>query len=263
MNVELLTLKSTDATSGSQTDGEKAASGPVSNNAHIPLDTGPDKVHEKAHETINIPNGVIPHVNQKSNSDDSSSSSRAAAHRKALKFKPTPPQIKDSCSSSIKSTSPDDMFSIGSVHGTFRHKSDNGISPLANVTNTPTNLFAYRGLWVGNISPKCTVATLRNLFSRYGQVLSVRVLTDKFCAFLSFDNPDSPVAAIADLYNSCVEDVSNEWRPLKFRFIPTADQPDLNYARPVQPRNNNNECYFWRTTGCNSGKCLLTFRLEL
>ncbi|RWS23537.1 tetratricopeptide repeat protein 31-like protein [Leptotrombidium deliense] len=122
----------------------------------------------------------------------------------------------------------------------------------------PTNLFGYKGLWVGNIYPKANALTLRSLFSKYGRVTNVKILKDKFCAFISYDNPISPRKAIADLNENCVKNVSNEYRPLKFRFIPTNDQPDLNFARPVQPRNNNNECYFWRTTGCNAGdKCKL------
>ncbi|RWS12493.1 uncharacterized protein B4U79_06689, partial [Dinothrombium tinctorium] len=69
----------------------------------------------------------------------------------------------------------------------------------------PTNLFGYKGLWVGNIYPKTNISMLRSLFSRFGKVQSIKVLKDKFCAFISYDNPNSPRKAIATLHDSCVE----------------------------------------------------------
>ncbi|RWS06208.1 uncharacterized protein B4U79_04176 [Dinothrombium tinctorium] len=117
----------------------------------------------------------------------------------------------------------------------------------------PTNLFGYKALWVGNVSPKTNTAMMHALFAKYGKVIFVKILKDKFCAFVNYDNPYAPRKAVANLYGTTVEGISNEWRPLKFRFVPSTEQPDSNRSHCTQIRSGNKECYFWRTTGCNVG----------
>jgi tetratricopeptide (TPR) repeat protein len=120
----------------------------------------------------------------------------------------------------------------------------------------PKNLFGYKGLWIGNVSPDCKPALLRQIFMRYGPLDYVNVVPQSYCAFVNYHNHQSPRVAIAALYGQTVTGVSNGFRPLVFRFIPSNDQKDLHYMRPYQPRGTN-ECYFWRTTGCRDFNCPL------
>lgn len=120
----------------------------------------------------------------------------------------------------------------------------------------PKNLFGYKGLWIGNVSPNCKVTQLRTIFGRFGPVDYVNVVSHSYCAFVNYQNPNSPRIAIANLYGQTIPGVSNGERPLVFRFIPSNDQKDLHFMRPYQPKGTN-ECYFWRTTGCKDWNCPL------
>lgn len=120
----------------------------------------------------------------------------------------------------------------------------------------PKNLFGYKGLWIGNVSPNCKVTQLRAIFSRFGPVDYVNVVSNSFCAFVNYQNTNSPRIAMANLFGQIIPGVSNGERPLVYRFIPSNDQKDLHFMRPYQPKGTN-ECYFWRTTGCKDWNCPL------
>lgn len=117
----------------------------------------------------------------------------------------------------------------------------------------PTNLFGYKGIWIGNVDPRCRKSTLHVLFSKYGSIKMISVIKESFCAFIAYDNPMSPRRAIHDLYEATIYGICKGGRPLIFRFVPTNHQKQLNYHRPIHPKFTNGECYFWRTTGCKNG----------
>ncbi|OMJ23836.1 Pumilio domain-containing protein [Smittium culicis] len=52
-----------------------------------------------------------------------------------------------------------------------------------------------RALWVGNISPNTTPASLRKLFEAYGVVESARILGQKSCGFVNFEKIEDAVRA--------------------------------------------------------------------
>ncbi|KAI9029795.1 armadillo-type protein [Phycomyces nitens] len=52
-----------------------------------------------------------------------------------------------------------------------------------------------RALWLGNLPPNTTSGILEQLFTAFGPVESVRVLSYKNCAFINFERIDSAVAA--------------------------------------------------------------------
>lgn len=56
---------------------------------------------------------------------------------------------------------------------------------------------ASRALWIGNVPPSATSATIKMMFEGYGSIESSRVLAHKGCAFVNFDNFDSAVRAKA------------------------------------------------------------------
>ncbi|KAG1056274.1 hypothetical protein G6F43_001823 [Rhizopus delemar] len=67
-------------------------------------------------------------------------------------------------------------------------------SPSTNQSQIPS-----RALWLGNINPSLGVPDLSQLFSVYGQVESVRILSDKECAFVNFSTVEAAMAAKDDL----------------------------------------------------------------
>ncbi|KAL6487226.1 hypothetical protein MHYP_G00038520 [Metynnis hypsauchen] len=116
-------------------------------------------------------------------------------------------------------------------------------------------------LWVGNVTTELTEKHLRDLFKNYGEIESIRVLHERFCAFVNFKNANMATRAMEKLNGYGIENTRlvvrypdrRIQRPLP---VPTAPQA----AGASGPRRkgpvNGDECYFWRTTGCHFGdKC--------
>jgi len=155
----------------------------------------------------------------------------------------------------------DNTLNNGTTSSTISNGSTNGTTTTNGQTNTnnskrPTNIWGYNGLRVGNVSSSCPKSTLLSMFSKFGRVKLVDRITNKNVEnqiWVFYDNPNSPVEAIAK-YQACViPGVSlNDSTPLKFYFAATDDQKDLKFSRPKQPQDNRGECYYWRTTNCFS-----------
>ncbi|XP_078130337.1 uncharacterized protein LOC144533082 isoform X2 [Sander vitreus] len=130
-----------------------------------------------------------------------------------------------------------------------------------------------RSLWVGNITVEVTETDLWDLFKMFGEIESIRVLHERFCAFVNFKNANMAAKALDKLQG--VELGSSK---LVMRY------PDRWIQRPLPPIQKNNtslssnaagtlqssaaigsrrcvpiygdECFYWRTTGCFYGdKC--------
>ncbi|XP_076042543.1 uncharacterized protein LOC143026293 isoform X2 [Oratosquilla oratoria] len=69
----------------------------------------------------------------------------------------------------------DDLFEPA---GAFR--------PQQDVKMNPRNPEGLTSLWVGNVLPEVTEKVLTQLFSKYGAVTSVRLLKEKYCAFINY-----------------------------------------------------------------------------
>lgn len=135
--------------------------------------------------------------------------------------------------------------------------------------NKPTNLMAYKGLWVCNISPDVTLAYLKRRFRRFGhftgiQTFERRATNGSNIVFVHYDNPYSPVEAIACLHNYTGLDLcADQSEPLKLRFAPSMEQsragqlPTLEQARKLVERHG--ECFNYRlSSGCHRGiRCQL------
>ncbi|CAO3593035.1 unnamed protein product [Absidia cylindrospora] len=65
----------------------------------------------------------------------------------------------------------------------------------------PVVLQPTRALWLGNIPGNTTPSNLHQLFSPYGAIESVRVLTQKKCGFINFETVESATAAKMALSN--------------------------------------------------------------
>jgi len=141
-------------------------------------------------------------------------------------------------------------------------------------------------LWVGNVLPEVSEKKLIQMFSKYGSVSSVRMLPEKFCAFVNYKSKDSASKAMqylqgADcagqrllikfpdnpLTNGNVVIRKNAVGPTVANQQPSSSTKSFNGEKSQVPREpsvtvsskvtgpvNGDECYFWRTTGCSFGK---------
>ncbi|CAG2109568.1 unnamed protein product [Medioppia subpectinata] len=128
----------------------------------------------------------------------------------------------------------------------------------------PTNLMAYKGLWVCNISPDASYITLKKVFRKYGNFTGIQTFERKATngsniVFVHYDNSQSPTDAIAELFGVYRKDICfDEKTLLKLRFTPSMEQtkngdmPSMEKARRVVEKSG--ECFNWRlSTGCHKG----------
>jgi hypothetical protein len=78
----------------------------------------------------------------------------------------------------------------------FTHDEEEAMQMMEPPAQTPS-----RALWLGNINPSISVPDLHKMFAIYGHVESARILSDKECAFVNFENVESALAAKEDLVN--------------------------------------------------------------
>ncbi|XP_037092183.1 uncharacterized protein LOC119112202 [Pollicipes pollicipes] len=126
----------------------------------------------------------------------------------------------------------------------------------------PSNVEGLTSLWVGNIMQSVTDRDLAALFARHGAVTSVRVLPDRFCAFINFG--DKKGASLAMQHLQGHEFHGNR---LKIKF---PDNPIVNGQQKIVlgkkgvgaaaggPRKlsgpvGDGECFYWRTAECTYG----------
>ncbi|XP_077092521.1 uncharacterized protein LOC143744765 isoform X3 [Siphateles boraxobius] len=60
-------------------------------------------------------------------------------------------------------------------------------------------------LWVGNVTTELTEKHLRDLFKSYGEIDSIRVLHERFCAFVNFKNANMASRAMENLNGHFIE----------------------------------------------------------
>ncbi|XP_041802755.1 stress-induced-phosphoprotein 1 isoform X1 [Chelmon rostratus] len=122
-------------------------------------------------------------------------------------------------------------------------------------------------LWVGNVTTELTEKHLWDLFKMYGEIESIRVLHERFCAFVNFKNANMAARAMEKLNGYCIENTRLVVRypdrrtqrvlpiPLK-TCVPVTQQAGAAAGPRRRGPVNGDECYFWRTTGCHFGdKC--------
>ncbi|XP_062311757.1 uncharacterized protein LOC134016410 [Osmerus eperlanus] len=119
-------------------------------------------------------------------------------------------------------------------------------------------------LWVGNITVDLTETHIRNLFKTYGDIESIRVLHERFCAFVNFRNANMAAKALDKLQGVELENTRLVIR-YPDRWIPRTNPGIITTATHPPPLStgprrlapvNGDQCFFWRTTGCIHGdKC--------
>lgn len=127
-----------------------------------------------------------------------------------------------------------------------------------------------RSLWVGNITLEVTEKHLWDLFKMFGEIESIRVLHERFCAFINFKNANTAAKALEKLQgvelgsSKLVMRYPDRWIQ---RTLPPTQKTafglgsnnigtQLSSAATGSTRRpplNGNECFYWRTTGCFYG----------
>ncbi|XP_036804981.1 uncharacterized protein LOC110487250 [Oncorhynchus mykiss] len=123
-------------------------------------------------------------------------------------------------------------------------------------------------LWVGNVTVDLTEKHIWDLFKTCGEIESIRVLHERFCAFVNFKNANMAARALERLQGVELESTRlvirypDRWMqrtppsPQRTNSIglntSSASQYDSTGTRRMAPINGD-ECFFWRTTGCFYG----------
>ncbi|XP_038678274.1 tetratricopeptide repeat protein 31 isoform X1 [Scyliorhinus canicula] len=127
-------------------------------------------------------------------------------------------------------------------------------------------------LWIGNVTVHVKEKQLKDLFRIYGEIESIRVLHERFCAFVNFKCHMAAAKALEALQGKEIENtkllirypdrhLTKRSSPLQKPPVPmgVSVQPEIVTAECGLKRRgpvDDDECYFWRTTGCHFGdKC--------
>lgn len=130
-----------------------------------------------------------------------------------------------------------------------------------------------RSLWVGNITVEVSEKNLLDLFKTYGEIESIRVLHERFCAFINFRNANMAAKALEKLQgvelggNKLVMRYPDRWIQRTMPSLQRTTAGLSSSAAGTQQNSaatgsrrrvatNGDECFYWRTTGCDYGvKC--------
>lgn len=114
------------------------------------------------------------------------------------------------------------------------------------------NIFQLKTLLVSNIVGN-DLAAIGQLFQTFGALVELKPYKDKY--IIEYDNVESPRRAVTCLSGLHLPGINEPHTPLAFRFIKGRDQKHLRICKQNQIKLSQ-ECYFWRTTGCNkNNKC--------
>ncbi|KAI1288360.1 Stress-induced-phosphoprotein 1 [Halotydeus destructor] len=120
----------------------------------------------------------------------------------------------------------------------------------AETESCPTNIFNYTGLIVIGMDSKGKKEKVqvraRALFEQFGKITNIATFKNGSC-LITFDNCDSPRYAIEKYHVSDLAPKENG-QPLVLRFTAGFNQKLPNGDR----KWTSDECYHWRTTGCDT-----------
>lgn len=145
---------------------------------------------------------------------------------------------------------------------------------LVKPSNLPTNIWNYKGVRIENIQPDISIRIVQEYFSLFGSIKTIQRLysrnQDDPNVLIYFFNPVTPMFTIAYFQNKIIEQICSKnpnemidtYRPLVLYFTATDDQNELKFSRPKYPNQNNQECYYWRTTSCRRGQQCPRLHLE-
>ncbi|KAG8179436.1 hypothetical protein JTE90_026331 [Oedothorax gibbosus] len=123
---------------------------------------------------------------------------------------------------------------------------------LYDIKRDPNNPEGHNSIWVGNVQPEVTEKKLVTMFSKFGELISVKVMPEKFCAFINYKSKTSPGKAMQKYQGA---ELSGAKLVIRFPNVPGEAVPVKKKPSSVdgsRPKGavNGDECYYWRTTGC-------------
>ncbi|KAI8485062.1 hypothetical protein Bbelb_371680 [Branchiostoma belcheri] len=104
-------------------------------------------------------------------------------------------------------------------------------SGTARAGSTKPPVDGVTALWVGNVLPKVKEEQIRKLFKKYGEITSVRMLSDRYCCFVNFRSKDA-----ADLAMKGLQGHELEGQHLLIKY---PDNPIVNGQRTTVLRKTN------------------------
>ncbi|KAM8771816.1 uncharacterized protein AB9X84_005390 isoform 2-T2 [Acanthopagrus schlegelii] len=132
-----------------------------------------------------------------------------------------------------------------------------------------------RSLWVGNITVEVTEKDLVDLFKMFGEIESIRVLHERFCAFVNFKNANMAARALEKLQgvelgsSKLVMRYPDRWIQRTLPSIQRTNSSLSSAAAGTQQSSavagmlsrrcvpiDGDVCFYWQTSGCFYGdKC--------
>ncbi|XP_035212919.1 hsc70-interacting protein-like isoform X2 [Stegodyphus dumicola] len=125
------------------------------------------------------------------------------------------------------------------------------------IKTDPNNPENHNSLWIGNVQPGVTEKKLLSMFSKFGEILSLKIMPEKFCAFVNFKSISSPGKAMKEYQGF---ELGGAKLIIRFPNLPgeTSKKKTVVSSTDTAPKTQGSmpgdECYFWRTTGCIYGE---------
>lgn len=133
---------------------------------------------------------------------------------------------------------------------------------LVKAKDLPSNIWHYHGIRLENIKPDADEEFIQYYFSIFGDIKEIYKCfsesKQRTTVFIDYFNPVTPMFTIAYFQNQilkelCATNENGSYLPLKLYF---ADyNSDSNHHCPLRPLNIRQECYYWRSTGCELNNC--------
>ncbi|GFY47023.1 tetratricopeptide repeat protein 31 [Trichonephila inaurata madagascariensis] len=118
----------------------------------------------------------------------------------------------------------------------------------------PNNPEGHNSLWIGNVQSDVTERKLTTMFGKYGELINVKLMPEKFCAFVNYKLKSSPGKAMKAYQNY---ELSGAKLVIRFPNLPgetpVKKKPAVATQEKLLGPVNGSECYFWRTKGCVHG----------
>jgi protein JSN1 len=96
-------------------------------------------------------------------------------------------------------------------------------------------------LWIGNIGPTVTPEMLQQEFAQFGEVESVKVLPQKYCAFVAFKDEKNAVTAKDEMHGQII---GGQYIRVKFRKRQDPALAALSPESQPLPQSSQSKGYY-------------------
>lgn len=131
-----------------------------------------------------------------------------------------------------------------------------------NPADYPTNIHGCKGIWIERITRNFNRQWAKEIFCHYGTIINTVFDKKYFALWVTYDNEESPIHAIAHL-EGCenkfiAAEIDGKIKPLRIRFHAGVYGIDSEWIRlSPEKAEEYGECFDWRTVGCSDPGCKL------